>query len=99
MFCTPVDASAADFRRLEGEYTIVRPDGGSEVELGLIITGEAAERLYNRLAVAATKDLCTGGTRKDHPTGMQCAKNSNEYTCSIGYQLRSGGTTPGPLTC
>ena len=92
-------AKAADFRKIEGDYTIATPDGGTEVEFGLIITGEAAERLYGQLPLAATKDLCTGGLRKDHPTGMQCTKDGKEFTCSLGYRLKSGQTTPGPLTC
>lgn len=90
---------AADFRKVDGEYTIATPDGGKELEFGLIIRGDAAKRLYDKLSVAAVKDLCTGGRRKDHPSGMQCIKDGNEFTCSLGYGLKSGQTTPGPLTC
>ena len=90
---------AADFRKIDGDYTIATPDGGKELEFGLIVTGDAAKRLYDGLAVKAIKDLCTGGRRKDHPTGMQCIKDGNEFTCSLGYKLKSGQTTPGPLSC
>lgn len=92
-------ANAADFRKIKGDYTIATPDGGAEVEFGLIIVGEAARRLYGQLTVAAVKDLCTGGTRKEHPTGMQCIKDGKEFTCSLGYGLKTGKTTAGPLTC
>lgn len=90
---------AQDFRKIDGDYTIAKPDGGNQLEFGLIITGEAAKKLYGALPVAASKDVCTGGTRKDHPTGMQCIKDGKDFTCSLGYQLKSGRTTSGPLTC
>lgn len=91
--------SADDFRKIDGDYIIAPPEGGTEVEFGLIINGSAAKEVYDRLAAPETEDVCTGGTRKDHPTGMQCVKFDKEFMCSLGYTLKSGRTTPGPLIC
>lgn len=91
--------SAEDFEKIEGDYIIAPPEGDTEMEFGLIITGSAAQRIYEQLAAPEAEDLCTGGTRKDHPTGMQCVSFDSEFMCSLGYTLKKGQTTPGPMVC
>ena len=94
-----VPASAADLKKIVGEYVVAPRDGQELVELGLIIRGQAAKELYEALPVSETPDACTGGMQKSDPKGMFCINDNKDFTCSLGYVLKTRAVTAGPLSC
>ncbi len=76
-------------------------DGSNKKELGIILEGEIAQKVYAAMTAREEKDECTGGFQKRDGGGLVCAVSvkRDEYQCSFGIVLGTGKVTFGPLTC
>lgn len=76
-------------------------DGTEGRELGIIIDGEMAKKVYLAMPVAEMPEPCTEGFQKRDGDGLFCivTPDRKEYQCSFGYVLGKQRVTFGPLRC
>lgn len=94
--------TAQDLQPFHGHGQIApASDGSGKKELGIILDGEIAQKVYTSMTAREEKDDCTGGFQKRDGDGLVCAVSvkRDEYQCSFGILLGTGKVTFGPLTC
>ena len=76
-------------------------DGSNGKELGIIVTGEMAMKIYKALPGPEKPEACTDGFEKRDGAGMFCIRSADnkDYQCSFGYVLGEQRVTYGPLRC
>lgn len=92
------------YRSLEGSYALgtkdTDPPPGAKVDrLSLRITGSDAERIYKAMAASEQRVDCEGQPHENYTRkvagGLECDKDQNGYTCTVGIDLDTGAAVEG----
>jgi hypothetical protein len=72
----------------------------SPSEVGFIVSGPHARKIFDAMTTAYVTDPCTGGWSKTDASGFNCTLHPDgETQCSFGYNYATQKLTMGPLTC